>query len=162
MILFAFMFVCGGYALTYYGIDVLVWAHGSIAVDEPVPLAACLGFPMTDRGAPFMPPFTLGAQIPGAITDARGLLGGVPTTGTYATVTAQAASSGGAADTATDQSGGTLPTTDGGTPLTSGGTSGATPASVLNPALAGGAAKAGYAAGFLNNTFANFLGIGSS
>jgi len=30
-----------------------------------------------------MPPFTLGIQIPGAITDARGLLGGLATTGAY-------------------------------------------------------------------------------
>lgn len=87
--LFGFALIAAGYAGVYYAVNVLVWAHFSTDTAEPVPFAMCLGLPGGARKTPFMPPVQLGVQIPGAITDARGLLGGVPTTGAY--ITAQSA-----------------------------------------------------------------------
>jgi hypothetical protein len=81
-VLIGFLLIAAGYAGVYYAIDVLVWAHFSTSTNEPVPFGQCLGL-SAGRAAPFMPPVTLGIAIPGAITDARGLLGGTPTTGAY-------------------------------------------------------------------------------
>lgn len=108
--LFGFLFCASGYALMYYGIDVLAWAHISTSSDEPVTLAACFGFTASARSTPFMPPVTLGTAIPGAITDARGLLGGVATTGEYQQAQVPTGGAGGAGDPA-------LATTAGGTPV---------------------------------------------
>lgn len=77
----------GGYALAYYGMDVLVWAHtAGNPPQDPVPLSHLIGLPTDTPAAAsgtFMPPFKLGTAVPGSITDARGLLGGTPTTGAY-------------------------------------------------------------------------------
>lgn len=76
----------GGYAIAYYGANVLMWAHGpDESASDPIPLSHLFGFPSEAIGDPgeFMPPFKLGGDIPGAITDARGLLGGTATTGGY-------------------------------------------------------------------------------
>lgn len=93
--LFGFALLAAGYAGVYYAVNVLVWAHFSTDTAEPVPFAMCVGFPTRPRKVPFMPPVQLGVQIPGAITDARGLLGGVPTTGSYITAGAALAKEGG-------------------------------------------------------------------
>lgn len=76
----------GGYALFYYGINVLFWAHSADEpANDPIPLSHLFGFPAKRVGDPgeFAPPFHLGEAIPGSITDARGLLGGTATTGSY-------------------------------------------------------------------------------
>lgn len=78
--------MAGGYAIAYYGANVLMWAHGpDESTADPIPLSHLFGFPSESIGDPgeFMPPFKLGAEIPGSITDARGLLGGTATTGSY-------------------------------------------------------------------------------
>lgn len=108
--LIGFALIAAGYAGVYYAVNVLVWAHFSVATEEPVPFAMCLGFPSKPRGQPFMPPVTLGIQIPGAITDARGLLGGVPSTGQYVQAT----------DGLAKGESSILPTTPGGVPLNPG------------------------------------------
>jgi hypothetical protein len=108
--IFGFLLIAAGYAGVYYAVDVLVWAHFSTSTNDPVSMAACLGFP-GGRSQPFMPPVTLGILIPGAITDARGLLGGTPTTGAYLQAAAPGPPGGGM---------GGMPLTKGGVPLNPG------------------------------------------
>lgn len=76
----------GGYAIAYYGANVLMWAHSADEpANDPIPLSHLFGFPSESVGDPgeFKPPFHLGEEIPGSITDSRGLLGGTATTGGY-------------------------------------------------------------------------------
>lgn len=102
--------LAGGYALTYYGVNVLIWAHSSaLPASDPVPLSHLIGLPddTAPASAAFMPPFQLGSAIVDGtgvavgITDARGLLGGTATTGVYSTATAGPGGTGPAAVTAT-------------------------------------------------------------
>lgn len=129
--------LAGGYALLYYAVDVLVWAHSpSLPTNDPPPLSSLLGLPADNtsgagppaRGS-FFPPINLGNQIPGAITDARGLLGGLPTTGTYSQVSAvsvnAATTANNAATAAGTDGGNTDNSTPGGAPAVLG-ASGAT------------------------------------
>lgn len=107
--------MAGGYALAYYGLNVLFWAHSADEPSEdPIPLSHLFGFSSDMVGDPgeFMPPFKLGVDIPGAITDARGLLGGTPTTGGYTPAAESLPALGGtAAQASPDNADGTPPLT---------------------------------------------------
>lgn len=53
-----------GYDLTYYALNVLVWAHARTDGGDPVPFRHCVGIPLGKggAGAPFKAPFRLGAS----------------------------------------------------------------------------------------------------
>lgn len=164
--------LAGGYALLYYAVDVLVWAHSpSLPTNDPPPLSSLLGLPADNtsgagppaRGS-FFPPINLGNQIPGAITDARGLLGGLPTTGTYSQVSAvsisAATTANNAATAAGTDGGNTDNSTSGGAPAVLGG-SGATASQLPTPGANTAAPVTGGVADIATKDLFNYYASGA-